>query len=520
MNGSGRYIDEIFPTTAENLSKWSDYVRYVMGVSDDATDYYEVRNEPNISDGVTPQDYFNLLKETYNTIHSQNPCAKVCAFAAANVGSGEGYDYTTLEWIEEVLRLMQADGGRYMDAVSIHTYNSVNPEADSSQLLTGRTWLIDETRDILDSYGFSDIPIVVSEMGWYLSGAVSEVKQAQYMIRYAVMNYEKAERIYWYVSQEKQTGNDKEDSFGIIKTWDGTATPYGAKPAFIALSNFNALMAGAELPERCNAGEGVYCYKFKDRFNRDLYIAWTDLQDRKITLNGQGKYMTVYDINGNIIKSAENSGLEIITVSGAPVYVRLTDEAEDLSENKVFIEADGNSGIVTVNGISPYGNCAAGVLVRETVGNETVYINQIETASDGSYSFSFQTGSESGQYQVRIGYFNADLTQSAEFELGISVPELCARLNGERLTDIAGLHDGDIIDISLSKALSGKRTALIITEYKGDELSGVKCFNADGNIGEYKQEYMVNDIEPIEKIKLLYWDMDSLYPICGYYEIK
>lgn len=532
LDGSSRYVDEDFPTTDGNLNKWVNYVKYVMSKSDDTTSYYEVRNESNIKADVTPGKYFNLLKKTYQTIHSVNDSAKVCAFAAANVGNGEGTGYSALAWMEEVLKLMRADGGKYMDAVSIHTYNSVNPEAPNTQLLSGRTWLIDETRQLLDRYGLSDIPIIVSEMGWYNSGAVSELNQAQYMVRYAALNYEKTERIYWYVSQEKQTGNDKEDTFGIIKTWDnatGETNPYGAKPAFLALSNFNAFMADAELLEKCGEAENIYNYKFRDRFGKDVHLAWsTKTENAEITIDGSGKYLTVYDMYGNIVKSVETAGSEKITVNASPVYIRLTDEAEEPSKNKISVSVDANSGMATVNGISPYGNRMAGISVVKNNGqelrtDEIVYINQIQTDSDGDYSFHFMTDGENGIYNVKIGFYDSNFAQTAQFEMDICVPKLYAELNGKKLSSISNLHENDAIDIGLSNisnVTSDRETALLVAEYKNGALSAVKSFGIDNTTEKYSQKYVVGNVETIDKIKIYYWDINSLCPITEFYEIK
>lgn len=540
MMGCPKYISEWgngkLPVEDETLAEWSKYVEYTAEQTKGISTYYEIWNEYNMRDGATPENYIKLLKASYAPLH-KNPNAIVCGFAAANIGAEQTeYAYSALEWIEKVL---QGGGGEYMDAVSIHCYTNRAPEDDLSDLESGKTWLIDETRNLLDCYGYTDMPIIVSEMGWSTGNTGhTELEKAQYMIRYAAMNYGKVERLYWYVSQDKQNvdadGNPDlyENGLGILHTWDeatGCKTPYGAKPAFLALANFNAMMNEATEPQKSITDEDVYQYKFKDRYDNDLYIVWsTQNQDTSIEIEGNGKCVSVYDLYGNIVKCATNESTVAVALSESPVYIRLTEKEEDIAEYRPEISVDYNTGEVVIAGATARScqSVALSVIKKETdiiLPTDIAYIGQSETDVNGNYRFQFRMCDAKELYVVKIGVMDAEKTQQTETVFDLAIPTFSVLANGKTVNKITQLTDGDEIVITfqgIRNLCKEDKTILIAAMYKSEKLVDLKMEEINSGSKEAELKVKVNDTWKVDKIRVFFWEQGEVQPLMGVYEIN
>ena len=540
MMGCPRYVSEwgngVLPVTDDTLKEWSKYAEYTAEQTMGISTYYEIWNEYNMRDGAEPENYIKLLQASYSSLH-KNPNAVVCGFAAANIGENqEKYPYSVLEWIEKVL---QGGGGEYMDAVSIHCYTNRSPEDDLSTLSSGKTWLIDETRAILDKYGYTDMPIIVSEMGWSTGNtAHTDIEKAQYMIRYSAMNYGKIERLYWYVSQDKQNYDEYgnldmyENGLGVLNTWDtntGCTNPYGAKSAFLALANFNAMMNGAVNMQECSSEAGVYQYKFKDRYGNDLYIAWsTKDEDAIIEVDSKGDCVTVYDLYGNVIKCETNESIVSVSLSESPVYIKVSEEYENIAEYFPEISVNYDTGEVTISGISAYGAKGATLSVIKKDASaitplEIAYLGQSETDSNGAYRFSFVLSDIDGLYTTKIGFFGLDQTQQKDIAFDIAIPTLTIMSKGLTVKNLTQIVSGDEISIKLTgirNLTAGAKTSLMAAIYNQNELKSVemKDIKSDSTSAEF--QFSIKDISKVDKIKVFFWKQGTLQPFKKAYEIN
>lgn len=504
------------PTTPEELQNWTNYVAYVGEQTKDITEYYEVWNEYNVPSfntiNATPQDYVNLLKATKDGLNQGYPEGKVCGFAVANVGPDEGYDMSALAWMEEVLKL---GGGEYMDAASIHGYTHVRPEGTNSS----RSWLIDETRELLDRYGYTDMPIIMTEMGW---SSTDEVLQAKYMIRYSAMRYKSVDKLYWYVSQEKEKVNEAENRFGIIRAWDEAAAqphaPYAAKPAFLALSNFNALLANAEPLGKVNMeNEQVYNYKFIDRNGKTVNVVWSAV-DTTVEIQTPQQETVVYDIYGNDYPFNKTANGVSVNLTDSPVYI-----LEESSPIEVY--TDYNTGIVTVTGSSRVSNTLAGITVIKSnddvaAPKDIAFIGQTTTNSYGRYMFSFKNLNRTGDYVIRVG-FDGGL-HSTDIQLTVNIPELV--LTDETQTAIEHMSQlvaGDILKAELSGSYlltKDRNTLLVIAQYGGGRLLDTAVCHVGKN--EIGATVSTTVLEGTENIKVMFWDNSLQMPLIGSYEVK
>lgn len=311
------------PITAAEYEEWDAYVESVVTQLKGKKVIYEVWNEYNGPGfnyvGATSKDYTELLKHTYPIIKRIDPTAQVNGLVASPTIK-PNYEMDAIDWIREVF---EYGGGEYMDAACIHTYTHSVPEDFYSK----RGIFIKETRELLDEFGYQDMKIEVSEMGWTTPGVTDEIGQASYIVRWAALYYDQVNEIDWYVTQEKQTTSSSENGFGFIRSWTkqytGDYLPYSAKPAFLSMSNFNALMTDAVFEKAVKATEGgAYLYQFLLPSGQRALIAWNSSgQKETMTVKLDAAQATLYDLYGNPTQLIPLDGRYTFDISGEPIYL-------------------------------------------------------------------------------------------------------------------------------------------------------------------------------------------------------
>lgn len=301
------------PRTEFALKRFADYGTNIAKEVKNISHRYEVWNEYNLSgfnpNGGTVDDYIEMLKLTGEAIKKVDPDAKIYGLggvtAVANV-----YD-----WVEEFL---QKGGQNYCEGFTFHPYAPGSPSAESVKIFRNFC-------DLFEKYNVTDKDLILSEVGWTTNG-VSELQQASYQIGFAASIYDEVETISWYVDQEKQGNNPSEDKFGMIRSWDAAYCapyePFSAKPAFLAMANFNRLMTGATGTENKNIGGDIELRGFKDRDGKSLSILWNVKEnDTNIALKVDAESVTVCDMYGNKQEMAAANGVINLTVGLAPIYI-------------------------------------------------------------------------------------------------------------------------------------------------------------------------------------------------------
>ena len=322
-------FDKIPPVTDHEYARWEKYVEAIVlqhmeHRNPGKVTYYLVWNEYNGAGfnyiGATSSDYVQLLKHTYPIVKKLDPQSKVCGLVAAPTITPND-PQNAIDWVRDVFEM---GGGEYMDIADIHPYNHTAPENTNS--VRGR--FIDETRALLDEFGYKDMPMTFSEMGWSTPGTVDEMGQGAYFVRWITMHYDQFTKVSLYVDQEKQTTSKHENGFGFTRAWTkkaaGENPPYSAKPAFLTLANYNTLMANATFTEQIEKTDnGDHIYKFKLRDGRDALIVWTTSgKDETLALKLGAGNATLYDMFGNDTQlTAKKDGEITFDISDMPVYL-------------------------------------------------------------------------------------------------------------------------------------------------------------------------------------------------------
>lgn len=334
IDGNSVYLDE-YPPKDKTLTNYGELAYWIADNTREYTNKYEIWNEYNVysenditdSEYATPQNYAELLKASYSQIHSGNENAVVYGMCATYTGGTKLSD-----WIDSVLSSL--NGEKYMDAVSIHIYY-----AGSQPETSGYLKIFNDVRAVLDKYpNYKNMPILISETGWHSSSMYenTELRQAKYAVRSAALLSDKAERFIWYKLVET-INNEKEaeNKFGLLKA-EESEMPYAAKPAFVALSCFNALIGDSALTTT-ETNNGMYCYKYINRNGDITYMLWSE--DNKsgtyqLSTGEEGDCAYVYDMYGNRQIAEKADGRFNLSITEEPIYLRVCKSKIILKNNK------------------------------------------------------------------------------------------------------------------------------------------------------------------------------------------
>ncbi len=377
-----------FPKTDAEID---EYVRYTVAVVENLTQdgvyMYELGNELNWT--CTAEEYAELLIKVAPAIHSVDENVKILAFATAGINN-----FHSVNWIVDVIDIIKEKGLEphdYIDYITVHPYRALNqypektgrtcdctygtesyPELTIWQQMSGKVHpdpkdtikgdsslvaRMDNLFNRLKEADCDDIPIIATELGWYsYEGASSqtnceecvanevtsltETGQAQYVLRATALLYNKLDKIYYHTLNNKpNSAGTMEKNFGFTENWSSSETeiPYEAKPVFIAMANFNAMLGNAELVFENISGKN-YDYVFS-KDGKTIHMLWTTNISSEFVLNIGGDSAKAYDMYGNEISVLRNSvGEYIVPLSGSPVYI---EEVKNIPEINIT-DANGN----------------------------------------------------------------------------------------------------------------------------------------------------------------------------------
>ena len=507
------------PVTEEEYTEWAKYVTAVVqqlkGKFENIT--YEVWNEYNCAGfnyiGATTTDYVNLLKATYPAVKAADENAKVAGFAVSPGNIEDNPEVITIDaidWVEEVL---QKGGGDYMDSASIHIYTHKYPE--KTDIKRGK--FLGEVRELLKKYGYGDMKIDITEIGWTTDGVVSERKLADWIVRWMILNYTEYDRVCWYVNQEKQTTSDFENLYGFTRAWSkqyaGEYPMYAAKYGYLSAANYNTQMSGAEIVEICETGESnTYNYRFKDAADNNLHVAWKrdSAAVREIAIEAEN--VSVVDVFGNPYPYEKTENGISLTLSASPVYIRETG-----GEPTFDVYIDYNKETVTVSGYTKGSGDRVGISVIGVEQDQLkpailAYIGQTTADSFGKYSFTFKKSISSGKYMVKAGFDNGVLSKEVDFALNIPTLKLTA--NGTEIDDISQLKAGDEIKATwsgFSEILSDNDALAAVAMYEGNVLKKIKTQPVAK--GESGTEISIPFEANMDCIKIIFWNANTYRPI-------
>lgn len=291
-------------------------------------------------------DYVNAVKAASEGIRSNDPRAHIMGVCSAKDNMIKFFEECFSEGI-----------GQYIDSVSIHPYSvDYAPELghkDDGMDESTRTPLrkrIQEVREVLDKYGYTDMPIYITELGW-ATGAltpITEEVQAQYTIRALGLSDDLVAGSTFYEAQEHPTtsADSREACYGMLYTNDGGENALGAKPVYTALCCYNSLVGDKTRQNgvTTDAEGNMYC-TYENSAEKVIMYWNPDKDNSEIAITGaENASAYVRDMYGNIVSQNVSASGNIynLTADKNPKYLVINkDDEKELCLTNAYIKADG-----------------------------------------------------------------------------------------------------------------------------------------------------------------------------------
>jgi hypothetical protein len=312
------------PSSPEGLAAFRRCIEATVKTWKPYVHDWEVWNEPNILPGWQNEKpdaaaYAAILKAAWQGIKAVDPKAIVAG------GATSGVD---LKFIETVLK---HGGGKWMDAVSVHPYLSVAPEAVDPKIKVpadmelpdpGQTFLgeLKNLRTVMDRNGAAHCKIRLTEMGYGSLGErkLSELQIAAEDVRLMLLalSVPGVERFAKYNFQDRAAGNDArpDKRMGLVR-FDG-----GPKPGFVAYNTMVRMLTKKRFATAHDCGKDARLLEFADDAG-PVFAAWALSGKRKVALESKAASVTVTDLMGNETRLPVTGGSATLEVTGEPVFI-------------------------------------------------------------------------------------------------------------------------------------------------------------------------------------------------------
>lgn len=464
------------------LTAFKNYITATVEHFGDKVNCYEIYNEYNLNEARTyfsaygvkndPSDYAKILKAGYEAVKAANPNAIVVGGALANMDSGG--QKVNVDYVEQLYAAGAAD---YMDALSLHPYQLGGPEKDFGYG-TNYTERIPQILDIIQTYGGKQ-ELWSTEYGWYVTPryGVTEEDIAELAVRTEL--YQRANRLFdktfWYCFDgSAYTDYEWNIDYGLVGSGKDD-TPFAAKPAYLALANFNKLLAGAECKGFNVTDDNAYVYQFSQRYSdAPLYALYTLSGTQTVSIDFEGATdIVLYDIYGNETALHADTGVFTLAAGTSPVFagVRNTAPQIDYYVSKIMIE-----GALETQQETKLS--AAVLLLGKTYADYSAdpigslqYLDQCTTNAKGEYQFAAKVNRGEGTYTVLLRPENSD--SLTVLEVTYSPITLSVVQKNVELTDFADYDKTAAMDVSAqfkAKTEVPEKAFLVCGFYKGNKL--------------------------------------------------
>lgn len=308
-----------------------EYGEFARFAADLATRYkgkighWEIWNEPNTARFWAPEPdpgaYYNLLKKVYPALKKVDPSIRVVGGALS--------DPRDLIYL---FTLLAHGASSYMDILSVHPYTSPDPLENSTEEVNLRLM-----GQLMAQFG-GEKRVWITEMGFPTCGdlrGVSQERQAELLVRsYLAALGAGVEVVQCYDFRDDGIDPaDCEQGFGLI-TNQGAADPLSPKPAYHAFATMTALLGQSSFLQEVEISYDFRGVMFQDRTTGQRTLAlWLIDQtgeDREveITLGLRGSVDSTVDILGREVPFVHDGTSLTLTLSGSPLYVRGSFEAD------------------------------------------------------------------------------------------------------------------------------------------------------------------------------------------------
>jgi hypothetical protein len=235
-----------------DLQAWKDYVTASVSGTSGKVKYWEVWNEPpNFTEDKSPADYGAVVKAAYEAAKAKDATVQI-GLAAQSVN---------LNYMAGAL-----DGGAadHFDYVTVHPYETLGLVADGfeAEFLS----IVPTIRKLLSDKSPSkkDVPVIFTELGEPVGGAVTPAHQADTLVKAYVLGLAQgAARIHWFEPLDGDSG-----PFGLVGS-DGKD-----RPSFVALQKLVQYL-GKETHYRGWVLLDNDSYGFVFRGDEPVLVAWS-----------------------------------------------------------------------------------------------------------------------------------------------------------------------------------------------------------------------------------------------------
>lgn len=422
-----------FNNTENYLKGFHDYCYSVASKYGDTIKSWEIGNEDNYTrrykkdengeflyndagEHITEHDlgenYAPILLNGYKGIKEASPDSTVMNAGSAVFMDNEGNNQP--QFAHGWLRVAEEDSeNTYFDDFAVHSYHpGMPPEVvdrwnDNATYPRGASWQQKEQYlkdNILGAHGFGDKKTWVTETGYYVGKIYWDTRTeeiaAAYNIRLMLQNelYGFHHKFFIYnLINEGFDMRDPEDNYGMLCNWTNeewdNRSAYAAKPQYLAMAQWNKMMAGAEFesverdytPGRFKDNDILvtpfdsYNAKFK-KGEEIVHVVWDVFDNSEaITVDNteNKKYTVIYDMYGNVTDKLTGVKFYTYDAGKSPVYVLFTDTPEDVAEPEIMFYRDyedyqgGNNLKTTTSLDEPF--------------NRKGFYGTLKIAGDGSY---------------------------------------------------------------------------------------------------------------------------------------
>lgn len=512
--------ESYIPVGEEQLEAFGKYCEYVANEFKGKVKYFEIWNEPdhrgfNVGN-VSAADYAELMKTAYTAVKSVNKDAYIVGVSAC--GDLEKY-------VGEVLA---AGGGKYMDAVSVHTYACWNGNiAEETYMLDNQ---ITKVKKAITDAGLN-LPIWITEVGYRSStGTYTAEQKGTYNVRTAVdfKSDSRIDKIFFYeLHSSGPSPDDSESNFGFLN-YDGTPSI-----AFDMMLNANNILANADFVQKWQSNKYYTLYKFHDRKeNEDIFVLWTKgSKERKFKISttsdsvtsscasddagvlidigtaNSDKKLYRYDAYGDL--EIRRSTTEF-TADFKPMFLVLK---EPKSEN--YFNVSLQEGNIVAEGRIDAPDTEVTIRAAEKYGDD-YYINQMTTDKTGAFRFSFKAPEDCVS---EVFVYNGALKRETINNGGLDA-ELTLKVADKVISDISQIQNGDVLsaelDVENKKYSDLKNVCFVAAIYTADNHMIVtkldkKRLSTDGK-GVLSLEIPTDKLENWNNIKFFLWDLSTLKP--------
>lgn len=147
--------------TEDEIQRYLDYVRFIVGHFKDRIEYYEILNEPISGSGtqqsVKVEDYITLVNRVVPVIRAVDPKAKIIVGAIPNLYEPQDYEY--------LMRILNSEIISEVDAISFHPMHGVSPDYEHQDDYYKYPSVIKEIKDVASAHGFKG-EYMADELVW------------------------------------------------------------------------------------------------------------------------------------------------------------------------------------------------------------------------------------------------------------------------------------------------------------------------------------------------------------------